>query len=192
MIKREDFNGKKYEEMMAAMEADLVMYTEQIAGFTTIDECNAEELRIMELMKAHEANLDTVMYSLPKEVIYEGKRYSKKDVSAKIIYCLNKMEVKWSYTLGLKQLVDMWKSEDFKEINYRVYDTTLRTLDQISYKGYSEWNDILIINEYLSGCHNDYSLDTGMLVYLSEMHNLVMNRMKAIDPTIENVPDQLN
>jgi hypothetical protein len=102
------------------------------------------------------------------------------------------MEVKWSYTLGLKQLVDMWKSEDFKEINYRVYDTTLRTLDQVSYKGYSEWNDILIINEYLSGCHNDYSLDTGMLVYLSEMHNLVMNRMKAIDPTIDNVPDQLN
>ena len=27
MIKREDFNGKKYEEMMAAMQADLVQYT---------------------------------------------------------------------------------------------------------------------------------------------------------------------
>lgn len=190
MIKREDFNGKKYEEMLAAMEADLVMYTEQVDGYTTIEECTAEEQRIMGLMQEHESVLNDVKYTLPNEVFYEGKRYSKKDTSAKILYFLNKIEVKWSYTLGLKQLYDMWKSEDFKEIPYRVYDTTLRTLDQVTYKGHTEWDDILIINEYLSGMHNEYSLDTGMLGYFSEMHNLVMNRMKEIDPTI-NVPEQM-
>lgn len=190
MIKREDFNGKKYEEMLAAMEADLVMYTEQVDGYTTIEECTAEEQRIMGLMQEHENVLNDIKYALPNEVFYEGKRYSKKDASAKILYFLNKIEVKWSYTLGLKQLYDMWKSEDFKEIPYRVYDTTLRTLDQVTYKGHTEWDDILIINEYLSGMHNEYSLDTGMLGYLSEMHNLVMNRMKEIDPTI-NVPEQM-
>lgn len=190
MIKREDFNGKKYEEMLAAMEADLVMYTEQVAGFNTIEECTVEEQRIMGLMEEHESMLNSVKYTLPNEVIYEGKRYSKKDVSAKILYFLNKIEVKWSYTLGLKQLYDLWKSEDFNEITYRVYDTTLRTLDQVTYKGHTEWDYILIVNEYLSGMHNEYSLDTGMLGYLSEMHNMVMNRMKEIDPTI-NVPEQM-
>jgi hypothetical protein len=54
----------------------------------------------------------------------------------------------------------------------------------------SEWTDILVINAYLSGCHNDYSLDTGMLVYLSETHNLVMNRMKELEPSA-NVPESL-
>ena len=190
MIKREDFNGKKYEEMLAAMEADLVMYTEQVAGYNTLEECTAEEQRIMGLMEEHESMLNEVKYTLPNEVIYEGKRYSKKDASAKILYFLNKIEVKWSYTLGLKQLYDLWKSEEFKEIPYREYDTTLRTLDQVTYKGHTEWDDILMINEYLSGMHNEYSLDTGMLGYLSEMHNLVMNRMKEIDPTI-NVPEQM-
>lgn len=191
MIKREDFNGKLYEEMAAAMEADLVMYAEQIADFTTVEQCTEEEQKLMVLMKEHEEMLNSAKYELPKEVIYEGKRYSKKDVSIKILYHLNKLEVKWQYTLGLKQLYDLWKSEDFNEIPYRVYDTTLRTLDQVTYKGHTEWDDILIVNEYLSLCHNVYSLDTGMLAYLSEMHNMVMNRMKEIDPTV-NVPEQMN
>ena len=35
MIKREDFNGKNYNEMVEAINADLVMYSEQLASFTT-------------------------------------------------------------------------------------------------------------------------------------------------------------
>lgn len=190
MIKREDFNGKTYEEMATAMQGDLVLYSDKVASFNTIEECTTEEQYLMGLMEEHEMKLNDVKYFLPKEVIYEGKRYSKKDVSAKILYSLNKIDVKWSYTLGLKQLYDLWKSEDFNEIPYRVYDTTLRTLDQVSYKGYSEWQDILIVNEYFSQCHNEYSLDTGMLAYLSEMHNMIMNRMKELDPTV-NVPEQM-
>lgn len=191
MIKREDFDGKLYEEMMAAMNADLVTYADQVAAFTTIDECNAEEKVLMASMDEVQNKLDSVEYELPKEVYYEGKRYSKKDVSAKIIYFLNKVEVKWEYTLGLYQLVNLWKSEDFKQISYRVYDSTLRTLNQVSFKGMQEWTDILVVNEYLRNCHNDYSLDTGMLVYLSEMHNIVMNRMKELDPNAE-IPEEMN
>ena len=182
MIKREDFNGKKYEEMMVAMQSDLIMYAEQVAGYKTIDECTAEEQVIMASMDEVQAKLDTVEYDLPKDINYENKRYSKKDISAKIIYFLNKMEVKWEHTLGLYQLVNLWKSEEFKKIPYRIYDSTLRTLNQVSFKGMQEWTDILAINAYLSECHNDYSLDTGMLIYLSECHNLIMNRMKELDP----------
>ena len=32
MINREDFNGKTYDEMLAAMQADLVTYAETVAG----------------------------------------------------------------------------------------------------------------------------------------------------------------
>ena len=191
MIKREDFNGKKYDEMAIALQADLVMYAEQVASLETIEDCSAEEQKLMEAMKEIEARLDTIEYDLPHEVVYEGKKYSKKDIATKVIYFLNKIECKWEQTLGLHQLVKLWKGEDFNAIPYRVYDSTLRCLNTVSFKGDSEWIDILAVNEYLSLCHNEYSLDTGMLVYISEMHNLVMDRMKELDPNSQ-VPEQMN
>ena len=191
MIKREDFNGKTYDEMLAAMQADLVLYAETVAGFTTADECNAEEQVLMGSMDEVQARLATVEYELPDRVEYGGKKYSKKDIAAKVIYFLNKLEVKWEQTLGLYQLVTMWKSEDFARITYGAYDSTLRCLNSVTFKGLQEWTDILTVNEYLSQCHNEYSLDTGMLLYFSECHNIVMNRMKELDPA-SNVPEQMN
>ena len=188
MIRREDFNGKQYEEMAAAMQADLVLYGERVAEFKTVEECTAEEQILMASLSEVQETLKTAEYELPKEVEYDGKRYSKKDVAAKIIYFLNKLEVKWEQTLGLYQLVKLWKNEDFTLIHYNVYDSTLRCLNTVSFKGMTEWTDILIVNEYLSQCHNEYSLDTGMLVYLSEMHNRVLDRMKELG---ENVPESM-
>jgi hypothetical protein len=191
MIKREDFNGKTYDEMLAAMQADLVLYAETVAGYATVDECTTEEQVLMGSIDEVQAHLNEVAYELPTGVEYGGKKYSKKDVVAKMVYLLNKLEVKWEQTLGLYQLVTMWKSDDFKQVPYRVYDSTLRCLNQVTFKGLQEWTDILVVNEYLSQCHNEYSLDTGMLLYFSECHNLVMNRMKELDPAT-NVPEQMN
>lgn len=191
MIKREDFNGKPYSEMLAAMQADLVLYAETVASYGTVDECTAEEQVLMGSLDEVQAHLAEVAYELPSHTEYAGKKYSKKDVAAKVIYLLNKLEVKYEQTLGLYQLVTMWKSEDFKEIPYAVYDSTLRCLNSVTFKGLQEWTDILIVNEYLSQCHNEYSLDTGMLLYFSECHNIVMNRMKELDPA-SNVPEQMN
>ena len=190
MIKREDFNGKTYDEMLAAMQADLVTYADTVAAFTTVDECTAEEQVLMGSMDEVQKRLNEVTYELPASTEYGGKKYSKKDVVAKIIYLLNKLEVKWEQTLGLYQLVTMWKSEDFKQIPYHVYDSTLRCLNTVTFKGLQEWTDILVVNAYLATCHNEYSLDTGSLLYFSECHNIVMNRMKELDPASQ-VPAQM-
>lgn len=192
MINRKDFDGKSYQEMAAAMEADLVLYREKVAAFEDLDACNAEEQIIMASMDEVQEHLDSVKYDLPTDVMYDGRKYSKKEVVAKMVYLLNKLEVKWEQTLGLYQLVTMWKSDTFDKIGYRVYDSTLRCLNQVSFKGLSEWTDILVVNEYLSQCHNEYSLDTGMLIYLSECHNVLMNRMKELNPQDDNVPEALN
>ena len=183
MIKREDFNGKTYDEMLAAMEADIVLYSDKIATF-------AEEQELMLTMDELKTKLENVKYTLPKDVVFNNKKYSKKDMAAKVIYFLNKLEVKWEHTLGLFELVNLWKSDDFNEIPYAVYDSTLRTLNQVSFKGMSEWTDILAVNEYFSPCHNEYSLDTGILLYHSERHNRLMNRMKELDPSA-NVPEEM-
>lgn len=191
MLKREDFNGKNYEEMAAAIQAELIDYSTQVENLNTVEECETEEQVLMASMDEVQARLDTVEYDLPKEVEYEGVKYTKKQIASKIIYFLNKLEVKWEQTLGLHQLVQLWKKEDFVKIPYRVYDSTLRCLNTVSFKGDSEWTDILATNEYLSTCHNEYSLDTGMLIYLSECHNLLLNRMKVVNPNAD-IPESLN
>jgi hypothetical protein len=189
MIKREDFNGKTYEEMASAMQADLVLYSEEVSAMNQ-EQCEAAEQELMVLMDEVQAKLANVTYELPAGVDYENKHYAKSTVTSKIVYFLNKIEVKWEHTLGLYQLVQMWKREDFDHIAYNAYDSTLRSLNTVTFKGFSEWEDILIVNAYLSKCHNEYSLDTGELVYLHERHNIVMNRMKELNPGL-NIPEEL-
>ena len=190
MIKREDFNGKPYEEMQQVMQVELAKYSETVNAFTTIDECNAEEQILMASMDEVQERLSTVTYKLPLESEYDNHVYSKKEITSKIVYFLNKLEVKWESTLGLFQLVKLWKNEATEDISYHAYDSTLRCLNQVTFKGYQEWSDILAINEYISKCHNEYSLDTGMIVYLSECHNVLMNKMKELQPT-SDVPDDM-
>ena len=190
MINREDFNGKKYEEMMEAMQQELLLYRDQLAAMTTLDECLAEEQVLMATMDEVDNRLNNVTYELPDGVDFKGKHYSRKDIISKVVYFLNKIEVKWEHTLGMYQLVDLWKGDDFSTIPYRAYDSTLRCLNQVTFKGMQEWTDILAVNEYLSVAHNEYSLDTGMLIFCSECHNILMDRMKALNPDVE-VPESL-
>lgn len=191
MIKREEFNGKQYEEMMVAMQNDLAQYQEQVNGFTTEEECEAEEQVLMASMDEVQARLATVSYVLPTSITYEDKTYTKKEVANKIIYFLNKVEVKWEHTLGMHQLVSLWKRDELQDIQYGAYDSTLRTLNTVSFKGNSEWLDILVINEFFRSTHNEYSLDTGMLVYLHECHNTLMNKMKELNPDASDLPASL-
>lgn len=190
MIKREDFNGKSYDEMLAAMQADLVAYAEQVSSYETIEDCNNEEQVLMSSMDEVQKYLESVRYELPKNVVVGDKTYSKNDIVKNVIYFLNKIEVKFEHTTGVLALVNLWKDKDLTEISYGAYDSTLRCLNQILFRGATEWEDIIIIDNYFAQCRNDYSLDTGMLIYLSECHNIVMNRMKELDPE-SNVPEQL-
>lgn len=190
MIKREEFNGKSYEEMAAAIQTELIDYGTQVAGYATVEECEAEEQVLMASMDEIQKHLDEVTYELPNDVEYDGKKYSKKDIVGKVVYFLNKIEVEWAQTLGLYQLVKIWKGDEFTKIPYRVYDSTLRCLNTVRFKGMQEWTDILVTNEYLSTCHNEYSLDTGMLIYLGECHNMLLNRMKELNPQAE-IPEEL-
>ena len=190
MINREDFNGKKYEEMMAVMEQELVLYHDTLNDLTTLEACKAEEGKLMNYMDEVDTRLNNVTYELPESIEFENKHYSRKDIISKIIYFLNKIEVKWEHTLGMYQLVALWKGDNFTEIPYRAYDSTLRCLNQVTFKGMQEWTDILAVNEYLSIAHNEYSLDTGMLIFYSECHNALMDRMKELNPAAD-VPESL-
>ena len=162
MINRSDFDGKSYQEMMTAMEQELVVYHEFINGLTTLDACVEEEQKLMGYMNEVDAHLSQVTYTLADGVDFEN----------------------------MYELVALWKGDNFTQIPYRAYDSTLRCLNQVSFKGMQEWTDILAVNEYLSIAHNEYSLDTGMLIFYSECHNALMDRMKELNPAAD-VPESL-
>ena len=184
MVTREELNGKLQQEVQAMLQEDLNVYK------ITVDEIGDEnELLEMEksLMDEHDnfqASIKQTVYSLNNEVVFDGDLYKKSDITNNIVYLLNKHEVEWSYTLGMYQLVQLWKT-DLKEIPYEAYDSTLRILNQTKFKGYSEWRDILVINEFLSSCHAEYVRDTSYLIYLSQKHNILLDRLKLITPVPE-------
>ena len=44
---------------------------------------------------------------------------------------------------------------------------------------------ILAVNEFLSSSHNDYVRDTAYMIYLSNLHNVVIDALKKFNPEIQ-------
>lgn len=176
---REDLNGKAYAEVEPLLGNELNVYKQRIDEIMSLDELSKEEEVLMEEAQKYDEYLDTVEYELPDSVEFDGK-YSRNDIAKIIINALGKMEVEWSQTLGLYELVTLWKNKDMNKISNKAYDSTLRVLNQVRYKGYDEWKGILATNKFLASCHNAYSLDTGWNVLISEKHNVIMQRVELI------------
>ena len=130
----------------------------------------------------YEEYIKTINYEIPKDLTWDGKTYSRNEIYTKIIYFLNKNEVQWSYTLGMYELVKFWKNFSNTEISYGAFDSTLRLLEQVKFKGFEEWRDILAINEFFKPMHEGYTIDISRSIYLAQVHNEIINRMELITP----------
>lgn len=176
---------------MTAVEAaelytkDAESYKETVENYT-IEQLKEEEKTIVDSQIAYEEHIKTIEYELPKDLVWEGKTYSRNEISSKIIYFLNKNEVQWDYTLGMYELVKIWKNLSNTIISYGAFDSTLRLLNQCKFKGFEEWRDILSINEYFKPLHEQYSKDITHQLYLAKLHESVISRMELIEPIKKN------
>ena len=101
---------------------------------------------------------------------------------------MNRSEVDWQFTLGLFQLVKLWKEKDLQTIDYNAFDSTLRLLNNLKFKGFSDWRNILAVNEYMKGCHEPYSIDTAYMIFLNQKHQEILNRitlLQKVEPVNE-------
>lgn len=179
MIAREELNGKELKEVQVLLETELMKYQVSVETMD-MEGLNAEEAMLVESMNAYDEYLNGVTYELPRSIEYGGKNYMKNTIANRIVDFVNKMEVEWQYTLGMYQMVEFWKNVEYS-VEYKVYDSTLRILGQVKYKGYDEWKDILAINDFLSVPQELYARDNIYMVYLSQMHNSILNRMDALN-----------
>lgn len=186
---RQDLNGKNYNEVEPILTQELNEYKEKVNQMMTVDDILKAEEELMADAKAYDEYLTGVTYELPNGVDYDGDHFSRNDCAKIIMGAINKLEVEWAQTLGLYELVKLWKNKDLATIANKAYDSTLRVLNQVKYKGFDEWRNILAVNAFLAQCHNAYSLDTAYNILISEKHNALMDREKLLQKK-DNVVDE--
>ena len=123
------------------------------------------------------------------KVEFDGSNYSRNDLAKIIMSAISKMEVEWANTLGLYEMYNIWKNKDMSSVAYKVFDSTLRVLNQVKYKGPQEWKDMLAVNKFLAECHADYTLDTNFNVLISKKHNCILERYELVQKE-NNVIDE--
>ena len=186
---RQDLNGKLYADVEQELGAELDAYVKQVNEIMDVDGLLALEQELMKEAQEYEEYLKTVVYKLPDDCEFKNQRYTRVQVAKFVVAALSRLEVEWQYTLGLDDLFDLWGNKDFVEISQGAFDSTLRLLNQLKYKGRTDIREILVVNAYLSQCHNEYSLDTAWNILISEKHNAIMDRVKLIQRQ-QNVIDE--
>lgn len=168
------------EELQTKVDA----YKESINGITDVDELKKIEEELIEDAKKLDEEIANREYELPSNTIFDGKEYSRADVAGKIIYLLDKQEQGWQMVLGLYELVKYWKTvtNTTNVIRHGALDSTLRTLDQCKFRGFTEWRDILVINEYMKALHEEYVRGNTLQIFIAQKHSAVVDRLELLSP----------
>lgn len=167
-------------EQAKRLQAEVDAYKKEIEEINDADALKEKEKEIIAEMDKFDEYIKSRTYPVPNGVDFEGEHYSRSDVAGEIIYFINKNEVQWQYTLGLYQLCRFWKNTSNEVITYGQLDSTLRILEQQKFRGFDEWRNILLVNEYMKALHEDYTKDLAVQIALSQKHNSILERMDLI------------
>lgn len=189
MIKRDDLVGKTNDEIGQMLENDIQEYTAHTLTIETKDAALEEEKTIIDAINSFEATLREVFYDLPDGCTYDNQNFNRKTMNSYVVDCLNLAEVEFSYTLGIYELVKLWETKDLEKVQYHAYDSTLRVLQQCKFRGKDQYRKILTVNTYLSNCHKDYVADTTYMIYLSSLHNALVDQINSFDKPVEPVEE---
>lgn len=179
MLTREEISKMSMEEMQKAMMADVVTFTEYVDSKKEVQELKDLEEKLMDTFKENDEYLGNVKYTLPDETEYDEVKVSRTELDRKIVYLLNKLEVEFRATLGVYQAIKFWKKST-KEIPYNVFDSTLRLLGTLKFKGADECFDVIVINNWFTNAHEQYLRDNAYTQYLAAYHQAIMNAMEKL------------
>lgn len=181
MIKRDELVGKNNEEMSQMLEADIQAYTAHVLTIDTKEACLEEEKTLIDAINEFETSLKTVEYSLADGATFDNQNFNRKTMNSFVVDSLNLTEVEWSYTLGIYELIKLWETKDLEKVPYHAYDSTLRVLNTCKFRGKEQCKKILAVNVYLSNCHTEYVADTSYMIYLSSLHNALVEQINSFD-----------
>lgn len=183
MVKREDLVGKNQQEIQLILESEIQKFIVEVGELNDEAEVIAKEEELMAEMNANDEHLKSVVYKVAEKCEFDGSVYNADTVCKQVAEMIENNEVEWSYTLGLYDLSKLWRAAP-EVIQYHAYDSTLRILGGMKYKGRDQWRKILTINNFLGSCHEEYMRDTAYMLYLSNLHNVVIDALKKFNPEV--------
>ena len=182
MVTREDLVGKTQQEIEKLLEAEIQAFNVEVSELSDEAEILNKEQELITAMNEYDEYLKAVEYDVAESCTFDNQTYNKKTASDYIVDFVNTQEVDWNYTRGLYELVKLWKTKDLTKIQHHAYDTTLRILGQCKFKGFEAWKKIMVVNTFLSGSHDEYVRDTSYMIYLSSLHNVLLDALKQFNP----------
>lgn len=180
---REYKEGESNQEMGDRLQKEADEHKKKMEEITSIEELDKLEKEVLKNLEEFDKYIKQKRYKLPTSVNFDGAVYSKQQIGDRIARALNKKEVTWQYSLGLYQLHKLWSNiRQFATIPYDAYDSTVRILGDITFKGMTEWRDILIINEFFVAPNKEFYKDSTMLIYYSTIHSQILERKQILSP----------
>lgn len=183
-LRPDDVYGPEEEtsvEMGDRLQAEADKYKVELDEISDVDELKKLEKEWIEKLDKMDEYLKKVTYFLPRSVEFNHKTYPKAYVAGRIVKFIQAKEVKFQFTLGMWELCKLWIADPVC-LDYSQYNATLETLGTLSFKGMSEWENILIINEFFRKSNKEYAKDITAYQYLSTMHSHVVGRMQLLEP----------
>jgi len=187
-IKRPDIEFAKMEDVAKTAE----LCEKQIEQYKTwvdtlsVDQLKEEEKKIIEIINEYEKILKEKTYPLGRKVLFDNKTYTSDKVFKFIQDIINKREANYSETLGLYQLYQYWGGNN-TSVSYPILDSTLRTLESTpKFKGVSDWEKILVINEYFKSNNSEMTMDYLQQIYYAHIHNAIIDKLQLNDPEKSN------
>lgn len=181
LLNREELLAKEnLQEIAKELEADIALYTEELSGMDR-EALKQAENDLMKVFDANDEYISGIEYELPDEIEYDGRKIKRAEITTKIVSFLNRIEVQFQATLGLYQCIRFWKTRGTGKVPYGAFDSTLRMLGTLKFKGEQDCFDILVTNNWFTAAHDQYSRDNIWTQYLHARHQAIMQTLEALD-----------
>lgn len=106
-----------------------------------------------------------------------------KESSETICKFLDKKEAAWNVGFALIGIYEFWKQEkNPKKIPFAVFELTIQTLGELTYKGYEEWTAIAGINKWFEPIHPVYAEIVMGMRYIGMKHSALQDVMGLNTP----------
>lgn len=186
-LERVELDDKSNEELQSLIQqnvSEFKVYLETYEG-----DLKAFEDQLVQENYEYDETLKDAEYELPEDIEFEGGHYSRSEIGNIIIYLLNKMEVKFSETLGMHEMVQFWKNNP-TTIKHTVLDSILRILQTLSFNGDKEWIRILAVNAYIQNkLQQKYVANVIYVHYGAYLHDELVKFIEGEQNNTPETPD---
>lgn len=119
-------------------------------------------------------------YNLPESVDFKGKTCTRKEVGDKIVFFVTKDPVGFPEIQTMMSIREYWRNTS-DTIPFTIYDSTVKALDNIKYRGVAEWEGIMMVSAFFGSMSEPYNIDNITLSYWDAKSRVIENRAREVN-----------